>query len=132
MRQPETDLLSEMREQLKFETLLVEISTYFVNLPADRIDDAIKDAQRRICEFLDLDRSALWQFSEKESGKAFLTHIQQLREAPVPDGPLDAKNACAWPQMPRTRVYGTWNLTQIPFGSHPKPVSCLILHGVKS
>ena len=116
MRQPETDLVSEMREQLTFETLLVEISTYFVNLPADRIDDAIKDAQRRICEYLDLDRSALWQFSEKEPGKAFLTHIRQLREAPVPDGPLDAGNTFPWvlDQVRRQGIVAVSRLADLP------------------
>jgi len=43
------------------ETLLAEISSRFVNLPADQIDAEIEDAQRRICEFLNLDRSRLWQ-----------------------------------------------------------------------
>ena len=56
MRQTETDLLSEIREQLTFEILLGNISAYLVNLPADRIDDGIKESQRRICEYLDLDR----------------------------------------------------------------------------
>ena len=52
---------AEIDKQLRFETLLAEISTLFINLPADQIDGKIEDAQRRICEFLDLDRSTLWQ-----------------------------------------------------------------------
>jgi len=65
MRQSETKLLSEMKEELQFEKLLIDISTHFVNVPADRIDGDIEEAQHRICEYLDLDRSALWQFSSK-------------------------------------------------------------------
>ncbi|MGA8280712.1 MAG: hypothetical protein WB853_07460, partial [Desulfobacterales bacterium] len=61
MRQFETDLRHELEERLRFETLLAEISACFVNLPADQIDGAIEDAQRRICGLLDLDRSVLWQ-----------------------------------------------------------------------
>ena len=66
-----------LEERLKFETLLAEISARFVNLPADRIDSEIEDAQRRICELLDLDRSTLWQVREGEPGTLLLTHLHQ-------------------------------------------------------
>jgi hypothetical protein len=66
-----------LEERLKFETLLAEISAHFVNLPADRIDGEIEDAQRRICELLDLDRSTLWQVCEGEPGTLLLTHLHQ-------------------------------------------------------
>jgi hypothetical protein len=36
MRQSETNLLSEMKEELQFEKLLIEISVHFVNLPAEQ------------------------------------------------------------------------------------------------
>ena len=96
MRQSETNLLSEMKEELQFEKLLIDISTHFVNLPADRIDDDIKEAQRRICKYLELDRSALWQFSNKKPGEVLLTHVHQLPEARFPDEKLDAKQAFPW------------------------------------
>lgn len=54
---------AELDEPLRFERLLAEISTFFINLPADRIDGEIEVAQRRVCEFLDLDRSSLFQVS---------------------------------------------------------------------
>ena len=63
-------LRTELEERLRFETLLAEISARFVNLPADRIDSEIEDAQRRICEFLDLDRSTLWQVPEERARDA--------------------------------------------------------------
>ena len=50
-----------LEERLRFETLLAETSARFVNLPADQIDSEIEGAQRRICEFLTLDRSSLGQ-----------------------------------------------------------------------
>ena len=74
-----------LEERLKFETLLAELSARFVNLPADQIDGEIEGAQRRICELLDLDRSALWQVSEKEPERLLLTHIYQPQGAtPAP------------------------------------------------
>ncbi len=116
MGQTETDLLSEMREQLKFEMLLVDISTHFVNVPADRVDDSITDAQRRICKYFDLDRSALWQFSEKEPGKAFLTHIHQGKKVPVPSAQIDARKTFPWvlEQVQRQGIVVLSRLADLP------------------
>ena len=63
-----------LEERLMFETLLSEISAHFVNLPADRIDSEVENAQRRICELLDLDRSSLWQVCEGTSVAAADTY----------------------------------------------------------
>jgi len=77
-----------LEERLRFETLLAEISAHFVNLPADRLDSEIEGAQRRICEFLPLDRSSLGQVSEREPGDMILTHIYQSQGSPpVPKRP---------------------------------------------
>ena len=66
MRESIEALRTELERRLRFETLLAETSARLVNLPADQIDNEIEGAQRRICELLDLDRSSLWQVSEKE------------------------------------------------------------------
>jgi hypothetical protein len=50
---------TEMVEGLGFGTLVAEISSRFVTVPADQVDGEIRGAQRRMCEFLDLDRSSL-------------------------------------------------------------------------
>lgn len=55
---------TELEERLRFETLLANLSSKFANLPAGQVDREIMDAQRRICEFLDLDLLVLWQLSE--------------------------------------------------------------------
>jgi len=57
-----------LEERLRFETLLAETSSRFINLPADQIDGEIEGAQGRICEFLNLDRSSLGQVHEREPG----------------------------------------------------------------
>ena len=68
---------AEPDKQLRFERLLAEISTFFINLPADRIDSEIEVAQGRICEFLDLDRSSLFQADEGDLETLLLTHVYQ-------------------------------------------------------
>jgi len=72
---------AERDEPLRFERLLAEISTFFINLPADQIDSEIEAAQHRICEFLGLDRSTLWQVSEGEPETMLLTHFYQPPES---------------------------------------------------
>ena len=76
-----------LAEQLKFETVLAEISATFISLPADQLDDKITEGQQRICETLGLDRSTLVQISDENesivthswAAKGFeaLTHLSQ-------------------------------------------------------
>jgi len=62
-------------------TLIAEISSKFVNLPASEVDREIMDAERRICEALDLDISVIWQLVGWASG-LFHAHplLQQTAE----------------------------------------------------
>jgi len=64
-------------EGIRIEELLIELSTRFINLPSDQVDHEIEDVQRRICEYLGLDRCALWQEKAEEPDTLLLTHIHQ-------------------------------------------------------
>ena len=86
-------LEESLEERLKFESLLAHLSARFVNLPADQIDSEIENAQRRICELLDIDRSTLWQVSEKEPGSMLLTHLLQPPEIQRPAERMNAREA---------------------------------------
>jgi two-component system sensor kinase FixL len=86
----------ELHVPLQFERLLAEISTFFINLPADRIDNEIKAAQSRICELLDLDRSSLWLTSEDDHGMLLLTHFHQPPEISSPPERLSANDFWPW------------------------------------
>ena len=86
----------QLAEQLRIETLLAELSARFVHLPAGEIENEIQNTQRRICEFLDIDRSTLWQAVEEEPGAFRLTHIQTPPgTAPVPDQ-VDLRDVFPW------------------------------------
>ena len=83
-------------DRIHFETLLNEISAGFVNLPVNRIDAAIEAAQRRICECLDLDLSALWQWSGSSPHYMTVTRLHSPPEDPeIPKG-IDAGEAFPW------------------------------------
>jgi formate hydrogenlyase transcriptional activator len=47
--------------QFEFERLVAELSVQFINLPADQVDEAIRNALRRIGEALDLDRCTFFR-----------------------------------------------------------------------
>ncbi len=98
MSTSKNELPRKLQERLRFETLLTDISARFVNLPADRIDAEIEDAQRLICECLTLDLSSLWQWSDNAPHSLTLTH---LHSPPPPYGPvrpehLDGQEAFPW------------------------------------
>ena len=75
MTPEEQQLDSEIQERLRFETLLADLSSKFINLPAGEVDREIGDAQRRVCECLGLDLSTLWQWSAEAPNALTLTHL---------------------------------------------------------
>lgn len=93
---PQTPSLGEAEKRSSFELLLTDISANFVNIPASEIDASITDAQGRICNHLELDRSVLWQFSEDASGKMVLSHVHEAAEGFLPDAPFDAEKTFPW------------------------------------
>jgi transcriptional regulator with GAF, ATPase, and Fis domain len=86
MKQTERDVQKELEAQLRFEIALTEISTGFVDMPADQVSQGIQETQRRICKSLGLDRVSLWQISESDPESFVLTHLHQPPDAtPAPE-----------------------------------------------
>jgi formate hydrogenlyase transcriptional activator len=81
---------------MEFERLLAEISTFFINLAADRIDSEIQAAQRRVCECFHLDRSSLFQVSGEYTGTLLLTHLHQPPESVRPPEKMDIQDFWPW------------------------------------
>jgi transcriptional regulator with GAF, ATPase, and Fis domain len=87
---------AELDEPLRLERLLAEISTFFINLPTDRIDSEIEVAQRRVCDFLDLDRSSLFQVPEGEPETLLQTHYYQPPGSRIPPEGMSLKEFFPW------------------------------------
>jgi PAS domain S-box-containing protein len=104
-----------LREQLEFETLLTDLSAHFVNLPTDQIDGHIEFAQRRICETLGLDMSALWQWGEVVPDAFALTHLYDVSGGiqPVERG-IDTIYPWCRQQMLLGRVVAISSLGDLP------------------
>lgn len=87
-----------LEERCRFEMLLAEISGRFVNLPADRVDGEIEDAQKRVCQSLGLDLCTLWQWSKETPRMAKMTHMYRpLGGPPLPE-PMYAHEHFPWCQ----------------------------------
>lgn len=75
----------DIKNQLQFEKLISRISSKFINLPFDQIDQKIDDGLELIAKKLDIERIALLQFSQNKS-QLNLTHtyaIDQRQRAPI-------------------------------------------------
>ena len=105
----------ELEEQLRFEMVLAEISGRFVNLPADQVDSEIMDAERRICECLELDVAGLWQWSDDAPDSLLLTHLYGTLEEPLPER-MDASEYFPWyqQQMLAGRIVAFSALEELP------------------
>ena len=105
-----------LEERLRFEMLLADISARFVNLPSGRIDGAIADAQRHVCECLGLDLSALWQWSVDAPGLLTMTHIYRALEGPPLPEPMDAQKYFPWcrQQLEEGKIVSVSSMADLP------------------
>jgi formate hydrogenlyase transcriptional activator len=132
--------------RLEFESLLADISGRFVNLPVDQVEGEMKNAQRRICGLLHVDRSTFWLAPEEDQKTLRLVHIHPDPEDPPLPERMNARDFFPWsvqkvlrgevltlsrmadlpPEAPRDhesyRLYGTKSTVVLPLstgGSKP-------------
>ena len=74
-------LAAETHKRLTFETLLTELSSRFVNVPAGQVDAQIERGLQRIVELLGIDRSGLGEVSA-DGTQFVVTHSYQLPGVP--------------------------------------------------
>ena len=83
-----------LEEQLEFERFVAELSGQFINLHADRIDEAIRSGLGRICAQLDLDRGSFYRIGP--DGELF-DCVGWVAPGVLPvDGPMAAKDRLPW------------------------------------
>jgi PAS domain S-box-containing protein len=75
--------------RLEFETLISDLSSRFVNLPAGELDGAIESALRGVCELLDIDLAVLWQWSTAAPDVIAPTHSFPARDGSRPPEAID-------------------------------------------
>ena len=69
----------DTEEPPRFEELLIELSSRFVNLPPDAVNQEIERALGRVCEQLGVDVAVLWQWSDGVPRVIAPTHLYPPR-----------------------------------------------------
>lgn len=96
LKRSQKRLSDGIEERLQFETLLADLSTRYINLPIDQVDSMIEEDQRRICEFLGLDLSTLWQWEDGSRRFITLTHLYVAPGGPPRPKRLEAQISFPW------------------------------------
>lgn len=106
---------AELEDRLRFETLIADLSSKFVNLPTGAVDREIMDAERRICEILGLDVSVLWQLSDETPNCFTVTHYYSVQEGPQPPGRVKVEDF-PWflQQLLAGRIVSVSSLDELP------------------
>lgn len=86
----------ELHEQLRFESLIADISSRFVNVPAERVDWEIENALHAMAVCLRVEQSSVWQALTENPGRLVLTHI--FRDPALPPAPkyMDGNEYFPW------------------------------------
>ncbi len=106
----------QIDDQIAFERLVSDLSVQFINLPADRVNDAIRDALRVIGEGLDLDRCNF--FRVHPDGQ--LTDPVSWARPGYPARARAAQGRGVIPVVPRDHARGTNDLL-LAGGRDPQP-----------
>jgi PAS domain S-box-containing protein len=91
----ESILRAATNERLTFERMISNIAARFVGLPPGQMGEIIIDSLRQIVETLDLDRSALWQFTENAEDLVYTHTWVRPGHAPPPPH-ISAKERFPW------------------------------------
>jgi PAS domain S-box-containing protein len=122
-----------LEDRGKFEMLLADISTRFINIPADGVGRAIEDAQRRVCECLGIDLCALWEWSADAPQLLTMTHIYRIQDDPPLPEQMDAEEYFPWSrqEMLAGRTISVSSMAEL-LPQSPRDVESYRHFGIKS
>jgi PAS domain S-box-containing protein len=123
---------AHLENRLQFETLISDVSSRFINLPAGEVDREIEDALRRVCETLGVDLAVLWQWSLVSPAVVSPTHVYCARDELRPSEPMRQEQV-PWSQeqLLMGRTIAISSLGDIPAEAAVDREFCR-LHGIKS
>src|SRR5512143_2603330 len=134
MQESVESIKSELGERLRFEELLSDISSRFVNIPPDRVDFELNRALKEILDFFRVDRVGLLQVLPRDSSFR-ITHVASAEDLPpVPVGMEVPQSLYPWSynKVVREReVLSLHRLDDLPAGANADRQS-LIRTGVRS
>ena len=112
----------ELEERLRFETLITDLSSEFVNLPSCEVDRKIEDVQRHAASASAWIYLALWQWTNETPGVFKLTHLYRALDGPPTLDRMDAHDFFPWcqQQLLAGRVIAVSSLDELPAEAMPR------------
>jgi formate hydrogenlyase transcriptional activator len=100
---------------LELGALISDLSSRFINLPPDEVDQEIEEALRRVCEPLGIDLAILWQWSAGNRDAILPTHFYPAQER-LPSGEPLHQDLYPWvvQQIRAGRVVAIPALEELP------------------
>jgi transcriptional regulator with GAF, ATPase, and Fis domain len=118
-------------ERLKFEALLSDLSTTFINVPINEVDGKIEQGLQKIVEFLGFERSSIWQFMPHDN-HLHLTHSYSLSGVKPPPPVLD-EAVPVWTSMVRQgKMFRVSDVDELPDNQWREKKYCKEHGGIKS
>jgi len=109
--------MTRRREAEATMALIADLSSKFINLSPGEVDREILDAQRRVCEVLNLDLSTLWQWAPENPGEIILTHADRPLGGPPTPERMEAQAYFPWclSELRAGRVIALGSVEDAPF-----------------
>lgn len=118
-------------ERLRFEALLSDLSAAFINVPVSEVDRKIELGLQMTVEFLEFDRSTIWQYSP-EDGRLRFTHSYSLPGIKQPPPVVD-DIVPVWTSMwRRGEIFKVSDVDNLPDNLWREKKYCRELGGIKS
>jgi PAS domain S-box-containing protein len=83
-------------EHLVFEEILEKLSRTFVNIPPEKVDGAIDEAIKMVCDRMDFDIATLWEWTGDEKRYLTITHIYRQPGGPPVPSEISADETFPW------------------------------------
>lgn len=102
-----------LHHKMQFENIITTLSTNFINLELERIDDGINDALERVGRFSDIDRCYIFQFSDDMTkmdntyewcAEEIVAQIDNLKDLSTQDFPWWMNKLCLFENIYIPRV----------------------------
>jgi transcriptional regulator with GAF, ATPase, and Fis domain len=118
-------------KRLEFETMLTDLSSRFIHLPVERIDQEIVNGLKQIVEVLGIDRCSVCQFDENTM-RLQVTHAYSAEGvSPMPDTVLNEQLPWYYQLLRRGDAIVMARLSELPTQARAEKAYCRQL-GVKS
>ena len=108
----------DLATQNEFERLIADIAASFAAISLDKEDEAIVESQRRLAEFLGVERSSLWQPVNDADDEFVYTHVWRADiSVPLPESehlPAGAQFPWMMSQLRAGRVVAFTSVDEVP------------------